>query len=810
VNYLVLVVPLAAPLNPWFPCNWNISANVPYSIFRTANSLLNFSKDIMDTIPGFSEASSIMSAGKDFMNMINPDDPKTATPAVQGVPTATVSQGIAFSDQTPKIGTSGNMEATDTVKSEPHIIGEPAWSMQNQLSKPIQLSTFTYSTTQPVGTLVHSLTLPLAFVSANSITNDRSSAIATFLKTYAYARFNIRLRIQASTTLRDSGRLKFVWFPQSMLQTFERSVSMGGTEWSAQENSVIDMVIPWTYPQSHFLNHAQNQFPIAMKSLGKLCVYSLAPLFPGNDDTSRTFIVFGSLEAIHPSFIAPTTDVVIAATPFYHEQMDHDYQYMVDTPFVDSRTLSMPVLNTNPGTTSSLGRLNGSSEKEFDLYEMCKIPGLIFSQAIPNLPQGSVITALAVHPFVYALSADGPAAQVLTRLAYVTNCASYWRGGLKFMIQITKDKFTRGRLGLAYVPKSYGLGPANQAFAVQANFETHYIDLADQSELTFEIPFSDVKQISLVGSRQVFVPNGTVVVFIANPIVLSEAGIEPYINIFISAGNDYQLYFPRRPEFENLLPPALFKEYKKKKEAKYSEQMDNGYSETTNFSRLPDSIIFGGMAHAKPADLTIPLNPIKDVHDLLSRPLPYANYSATEPLRLQLSPGAGINNTYSFYFSKLYNFWMGTFKFHVYSTSSADYKSITYIPDRYYSSITDTNNIIGYPQIIFRSDHTPFINVKIPAILPYDACTTETAHIPESSTEIAGNFIQSAGTVLLRSSGDVAPDDFVIYESVDSDFKFSNFVGVPSISQITDYLNGGVEIRNLDDYSHRLDKLRLG
>jgi hypothetical protein len=166
------------------------------------------------------------------------------------------------------------------------------------------------------------------------------------------------------------------------------------------------------------------------------------------------------------------------------------------------------------------------------------------------------IYSIAVHPMVAPVVDLTPAdAYMQTPLSFVTLPFNQWRGSLKYRFQIVASAFHRGRLAVVYEPS---LVPE-----LNINLNNRYVailDLAEAKDFTIEVKWSQAQAYCNVeyGLNQTVtssdypsfltgIPafNGILNVYVINELASSITTSSVDVNVYISAGDDYQVQMPR-------------------------------------------------------------------------------------------------------------------------------------------------------------------------------------------------------------------------------------------------------------------------
>lgn len=158
-----------------------------------------------------------------------------------------------------------------------------------------------------------------------------------------------------------------------------------------------------------------------------------------------------------------------------------------------------------------------------------------------------------------------------TALAYATLPFKYWKGSLKFRFEVVASKFHKGRLRFVYDPETA---------PTVANFNQNYqyiLDLDASSELTVTANWCstglalDVGTVSLtsIPYGPIFADpdtassNGALYVYVLNNLSVPSQGLTAvdclaYINVYVSAGDDFEVFVPTSTNLRLLTPSIPF------------------------------------------------------------------------------------------------------------------------------------------------------------------------------------------------------------------------------------------------------------
>lgn len=175
--------------------------------------------------------------------------------------------------------------------------------------------------------------------------------------------------------------------------------------------------------------------------------------------------------------------------------------------------------------------------------------------------EGAILALHRVHPaqFLYQSALEE---YHMTPLAYVSRMFEYWTGSIKFRFQIVCSKWHRGRLRFIHEPV-YTFNLVDQMW--QTNIQS-VVDISEERDFEIEVswaqaqawlkcedPSEDTLSYKTLDSGSLYTPgqlaeaNGLLMVAVMNRLVIpDDTVIAPaHINVFVSAGHDFQLAVPR-------------------------------------------------------------------------------------------------------------------------------------------------------------------------------------------------------------------------------------------------------------------------
>lgn len=184
-----------------------------------------------------------------------------------------------------------------------------------------------------------------------------------------------------------------------------------------------------------------------------------------------------------------------------------------------------------------------------------------------------------------------------TTLSYVASCFRFWRGSIKFTIQVTKTAYHSGRLRIGFVP---GGQPGN-AYDLNQCYN-QVLDLRTSDEISFEVPFTSEalwrsSVITGLAGESIELPTNAVIDGAATGVLLVEVlnalrapdTVEPSVdvNIWMGGGDDIAFSVP------------LFTRYVPVLAAPTAEAQVLGSFQTPGFNKQIDKA--GQMFYDKPA-----------------------------------------------------------------------------------------------------------------------------------------------------------------------------------------------------------------
>nr|WPV63566.1 MAG: capsid protein [Wufeng shrew picorna-like virus 31] len=223
-------------------------------------------------------------------------------------------------------------------------------------------------------------------------------------------------------------------------------------------------------------------------------------------------------------------------------------------------TSSLLAIDPDNGVSSG-DKFLSTKEEDKMILSMASTPAIIAMHTwTGNTAVNTILMDFYVHPCNVAYKLTGAnSAQIYemlnTPLSWVASSCSYWRGSINYHFQMTCSSFHSGRLRITWEPDT---GPA--VVAAGAGVETraisHIWDVRKEAVFNFSVPYVRVYPwaTTMFPSNQGETPgvgfidyqsNGRIIVEVINSLSYFSAPVpDVYINVWHSAGNDFQIAAP--------------------------------------------------------------------------------------------------------------------------------------------------------------------------------------------------------------------------------------------------------------------------
>lgn len=186
---------------------------------------------------------------------------------------------------------------------------------------------------------------------------------------------------------------------------------------------------------------------------------------------------------------------------------------------------------------------------ELDFQYLLSLPTLIQTFTISaDDPSGAIVSQIPVNPsFGPPIVAIGE----LSRLSFISNYFTYWRGTMNYAVQIAAGSFTSCRLRVSWHPNFDDI-PSTLADG-EGDYISHVIDITGDTLYKFSIPYLQsalYQRTSLPSlSTAIDTTNGVILFSIVNPVRTTDNVVtnSVYINVWNAAGPGFELALPRSP-----------------------------------------------------------------------------------------------------------------------------------------------------------------------------------------------------------------------------------------------------------------------
>lgn len=190
----------------------------------------------------------------------------------------------------------------------------------------------------------------------------------------------------------------------------------------------------------------------------------------------------------------------------------------------------------------------GGSEEEMQISSIVGTPSLmqVFSWTGGATANTNLYSAFVSPTICHVDSSTGWNQYFNTMLRWGTLPSTMWRGSLRYDVQITCSNFHSGRLRVSYQPKFKGLS-LNRDDQQTIN---RIVDIQNETEFSFVVPYLSEMPWSKVEHWVTEFGNYDTNIGLLNFSVVNELThtVEPipdiHINVWVSAGPDFQLAYP--------------------------------------------------------------------------------------------------------------------------------------------------------------------------------------------------------------------------------------------------------------------------
>lgn len=188
---------------------------------------------------------------------------------------------------------------------------------------------------------------------------------------------------------------------------------------------------------------------------------------------------------------------------------------------------------------------------EMDFAYLLSLPTLIATFSVSaDDPSGSILFQIPVNP---CYGPPGPISVDVSRLTFISNYFTYWRGSLNYAVQIAAGSFTSCRLRVSWHP-NYTDIPTTLADG-EGDYISHVIDVTGDTLYKFSIPYLQSALFQRVSfpslTTAIDTTNGVLMFSVVNPVRTTDSVITNsiYVNVWNAAGPGFELALPRVPNW---------------------------------------------------------------------------------------------------------------------------------------------------------------------------------------------------------------------------------------------------------------------
>lgn len=209
---------------------------------------------------------------------------------------------------------------------------------------------------------------------------------------------------------------------------------------------------------------------------------------------------------------------------------------------------------------SPFGQQLGGTPGEMELHNIVSTPSLyrIFIWDGNDAPE-DVLFITPITPTMCHVQADGLRFRYYnTPLRWISNMCQYWRGSLRFDLQITCSSFHSGRFRISFMPFDAGV----VASLDHQNCINRIVDIQNETEVSFTIPYIArspwLRSFNNQGSWPAGNTSiGTLQITVINELTHPTSPIpEVHMNMWVSAGPDFQIAMPHSGHLQTEGPLA--------------------------------------------------------------------------------------------------------------------------------------------------------------------------------------------------------------------------------------------------------------
>nr|UNZ11801.1 polyprotein [Isses picorna-like virus] len=534
--------------------------------------------------------------------------PKTETAKAESAGEQAVvqqEQNTTFTDERESVTEQGYITTQQNSSMTGYSMPEEEWHVRNMMAKPIPFYNGEWSTASATGTVLKTWAIP-----GDVVLGPHYNMLSTF----TFFRGHPKIRIQLNGTKFHSGRMIFAFMPYVDYANNEQ-VLWDMNNWTSFPHVILDagisnsgiLELPFVHMNTYFNTVKKRDW----QSLGILRCGVFNKL-SSSDTASQNlgitaWISFDECElhlpcAAHsvmlPKYTPPKTamaeslieGVVKSALPLVKDLIAPEMTSIGNVlgGAADQDKPTDPVETTRwvPNAVTGLSKGDGidrcdrlclkaggytipdadiisTTNDDMNILELAKIPTRIMTANWTTTnTTGTRILDLPTQPTCYAKqTADStvvPPIDILTPtlLGYVSRGFKYWRGGLRYKVQVIASQMHTGRLLVCYSP---GHDLISTDFTKATYLNTLVIDLQEKHEVEFIVPYiaerpwlvSDYGDClngpegAKRGDPDNLAQTGWLGIFVLNPLATpGSVATSIEINVLVSAADDFELAFP--------------------------------------------------------------------------------------------------------------------------------------------------------------------------------------------------------------------------------------------------------------------------
>lgn len=447
---------------------------------------------------------------------------------------------------------------------------------------------------------------------------------------------------------------------------------------------------------------------------------------------------------------------------------------------------SAPLTQLIPGQCVTDFSTNlGGSEQDMALLKIVSTPSLraVFTWQGNDAPPDSLFTCFVNPQDTYTITQSGSLRVCPTMLSWATKQFGFWRGSLRYDVQVTCSNFHSGRFRVTFQPKNNG---SIASFDYQ-NTINRIVDIQNETEFSFTIPYiADNPWQSLnIDSLQEQI--GQLKFSVVNELThTSEPIPEVHINLWVSAGPDFQLSMPARKGARNAGPvvAVIADQDSKESDAFIAQGLTSQEMKSRDHPPLLESAT-GSVEHN-----ICQTDTVTHLKQVLHRPSWFetVTISPTDPdlarvvnLRYVEDPNTTVRSDYLDWFANIYVFSRGSYNVRlVPQWNIFTFPYMIYLQQNYgnmygFKSVSNavTANVQGTGQQLFPLLYNPIPEVNIPYYSTKFANVNGGVSSPSSFA--SSLHIQIAPSDITRTTV-----TYSLWRSSGDDFSFSYLIGPPT------------------------------